>query len=111
AWGGAPGRGPPARRSRTRTCLRQVGPLAARSGHQRRTAEVVDDLRVDVPRAPEHGQARPSRVALHALPDPVAANAPPLVLVVTAAHVVAPAAVFPALRRMYSFSYLIPLPW
>src|SRR5438094_358628 len=84
--------------------------LPARSRRQRGAANVVDDLRVDVLRAPEHGEARPLAVAAHPLADPVAADAPPLVLVVLAAHVVAPAAVLPALRRMYSFSYLIPLP-
>src|SRR5262249_17546246 len=71
---------------------------------------VVHDLGVDVVRAAEHGQARPRPRARHAVPDAMAADHAPLVLVVmSAAHDAAPAA-FPAFRRMYSPSYFTPLP-
>ena len=71
--------------------------------------DVVDQLRVDVSAAAEHRQTRTARRARDPLANAIAANATPLVLVVLTAHDAAPAAL-PALRRMYSPSYLTPLP-
>src|SRR5262245_35137144 len=84
--------------------------LAARCRGQRDPAHVVDDLRVDVTRAPEHRQARPLGRADHPLADAVAPDAAPFGMIVRAAHDDVVPAGFPALRRMYSASYLIPLP-
>src|SRR6266850_415037 len=83
--------------------------LPARRGHQGRAAQVVDDLGIDVLATPEHRQARALDAALDTLADAEAANRAPFVLVVLSAHVADPA-VLPALRRMYSPSYLMPLP-
>src|SRR6185503_6561930 len=84
--------------------------VAGRGLGQRHALHVVDDLGVDVRRAAEHAQARPSGRTGDAVPDAIAADLPPLVLVVVSArHYAAPAAL-PALRRMYSPSYFTPLP-
>src|SRR5258705_460577 len=84
--------------------------VAARGLRQRHARRVVHDLGVDVRGASEHAEARPLRRAHDAVPDAIAADLPPLVLVVVSArHYAAPAAL-PAFRRMYSPSYLTPLP-
>src|SRR5262249_44909392 len=87
----------------------RVHVVAARSRGQGDSPHVVDDLRVDVRRAAEHRQTRALFRAPHLLTRPQVTDLPPLVLVVPTAHVAAPAAL-PALRRMYSPSYLMPLP-
>src|ERR1044072_5851998 len=55
-------------------------------------------------------QARPRLRARDAVPDAIAADLPPLVLVVLSARHYADPAAFPAFRRMYSPSYFTPLP-
>src|SRR5262245_23096554 len=83
--------------------------VAARGGGERDSAHVVDDLGIDVRRAAEHREAWALLRAPHLLARPQVTDLPPLVLVVPTTHVAAPAAL-PALRRMYSPSYLMPLP-
>src|SRR5262245_33526865 len=84
--------------------------VAARGLRQRDALHVVDDLGVDVHAAAEHAEPWARRGALDAVPDPVAADLPPLGLVVMSARHYADPAAFPAFRRMYSPSYLTPLP-
>src|SRR5690242_21934142 len=71
--------------------------VAARGLGQRHALRVVHDLGIDVRRAAEHAEARPLDRARDAVPDAIAADLPPLVLVVMSArHYAAPAAL-PAL--------------
>src|SRR5205814_6629561 len=74
---------------------------------------VVDRLRVDVPRRPEHRQPRAVRRAVHAQPDvhlaaQAVADLGSCDFDVTS-HGYLPA-VLPALRRTVSLMYLMPLP-
>src|SRR5262249_4369881 len=83
--------------------------VPTRSLGERDAAHVVHELRVDVRRAPEPGESRTRLGDTDRLANAQMADVAQFVLVVSTTHVVAPAAL-PALRRMYSPSYLMPLP-
>src|SRR5262245_14032037 len=84
--------------------------LRARDGHQRAAGDVVDDLRGDVLERTENHEARPLRRARHLLAD---AKMPAVPLLLASLrncwHGYLPPAL-PALRRMISPAYLMPLP-
>src|SRR5262245_27580765 len=87
---------------------RQV--LAARSRGECHAAQIVDDLGVDVLGAAEHRQTRTLGRTDHAAANAITPDAPALVVIVGSTHDDAVPAALPALRRMYSPSYLTPLP-
>src|SRR5262245_23234311 len=91
--------------------LRQLGPqLRGEGGHrEERLARLVGDhLDVHVPIAPKHGEPRPLVGAAHTTADPIATALPRFPA--RCRHQRAPAAAFPAFRRMVSVPYLTPLP-
>src|SRR5262249_2985619 len=69
---------------------------------------VGDDLDVHVPIASKYGEPRPLVGATHATADPIATALPRFPA--RCRHQRAPAAAFPAFRRMVSVPYLTPLP-
>src|SRR5439155_24780294 len=85
------------------------GLAAAVDGEQCPPRGVVDELRVDVVKAPEHCEARPCRRPAHGAPDPSVpevARRPPLLR----DHFAPAPAFLPTLRRTTSSEYLMPLP-
>src|SRR6185503_20409328 len=87
--------------------------LGVRGSREHATRDVVDRLRVDVLRRAEHGQTRTLRGAVDPLADgALALRALALfggAVLDVSSHGYLPA-VFPALRRMVSVTYLMPLP-
>src|SRR5439155_16747668 len=87
--------------------------LGIRRRRQHAAAGIVDRLHVDMTRRPEHREPRAIGGAGDPLADRrLAADPPPRLLgavLVMSSHGYLPA-VFPALRMIVSFSYLMPLP-
>src|SRR5438034_1278622 len=91
---------------------RVLGPeclAAAVGGEERPPRVVVDELRIDMVEAPEHGEAGPRRGPAHVTPNPPVpqvARRPPLLR----DHFAPAPAFLPTLRRTTSSEYLMPLP-
>src|SRR6185437_3909930 len=87
--------------------------FGVRGGCEHAARDIVDRLRVDVLRRAEHGQPRTLRGAVDALANRALALGALAVFVGAvldvSRHGYLPA-VFPALRRMVSLTYLMPLP-
>src|SRR6185436_20658655 len=84
--------------------------LPARCRRQGDAVQVVDDLGIDVLRAAKYRKTRTLRRTDDTAPDAIPPDAAAFVLVVGPAHDDPVPAALPALRRMYSPSYLMPLP-
>src|SRR5579864_1704913 len=93
--------------------LAQVG-VGRRGGDQRPARGVVDDLRITMMQAPEHRQPGPGRPAGQVVPKPGVAADPRAAAISLLVHpYFAPPAVLPvlpALRRIRSPRYMMPLP-
>src|SRR5437870_10095381 len=91
---------------------RVLGPerlAAAVGGEERPPRVVVDELRIDMVEAPEHGEAGPRRGPAQVAPDPPVpqvARRPPLLR----DHFAPAPAFLPTLRRTTSSEHLLPLP-
>src|SRR5581483_2615059 len=97
-----------------RCCIRPLGArvfVASRCGENRLAARVVDHLNVDVLQALEHCETRTGRRPQHLRANSLANPRSCFHSMLRAIHVVLylPAAL-PALRRMTSSLYLMPLP-
>src|SRR5579864_1662697 len=93
--------------------LAQVG-VRRRGGDQRAAGSVVDDLRIAMMQAAEHGQPGAGRPARQVVPKPgVPADARAATISLLVHPYFAPPAVLPvlpALRRIRSSRYMMPLP-